>query len=41
MAEAMADRVTRFGNRGIHEHAVAAEFHGDGSIRRSANARIH
>ena len=34
-------RVLRLGDRGIHEYAIGAEFHGHGCIRSCAHARVH
>jgi len=33
-------RDARFGDGGIHQHAVAAELHGDGGVGRGAHACI-
>jgi len=33
-------RVLRLGDRGVHEHRVAAELHGDGRVGGGAHARV-
>src|SRR6266704_4400353 len=35
------DGVLGFGNGGVHQHAIGAEFHGDGGVGSRANAGIH
>lgn len=34
------DRIFGFGDGGVHEHAGAAEFHGDGSVRGGADSGV-
>ena len=41
MAWAIIDWLLGMGNGRVHQHRVAAQFHGDGCVGGSAHARIH